>query len=217
VSVAPGPSEILAGVGALAARVQPLGLALGAPLATAGLAALSVGTRHRRALATAGLAAVGALASAALREPVAAHLGVSAAPAAVLLAVAGALGGALVPAAFPFGVAALAGALAGAHLPLGGRPELGAAAGGLAIGIVGLLLSRLVSAVAASLGGALVLGLGLLACLKESALARELAGRPAAVVAFAVVVGNAGAALQLSAGTATSRAGPAARSPGSPP
>jgi hypothetical protein len=217
VTVATGPSEILAGVGVLAARIQPLGLALGAPLAAVGLAALTVGTRHRRMLATVGGAAVGALAASALREPLAAHLGVSAGAAAGALAVAGALAGALFPPAFPFAVAALPGALAGAQLPLGGRAAFGAAAGALACGIVGLLLSRVVSAVAAALGGALALALGLLACLRESPLARELAGRPAAIVGFVLVLGIAGAAFQLSGVAATSRAGPAARSPGSPP
>ncbi len=138
--MAAGPTEILAGLGALAARIQPLGLALGAPLAAAGLAALTIGTRHRRVLAVAGLGAVGALAGAALSDLVAAHLGVSAGPAVVVLAGAGGVAGALVPAAFPFAAAALPGAIAGAQLPLAGRAAFGAAAGALAAGIVGLLL-----------------------------------------------------------------------------
>lgn len=214
--MAAGPTEILAGLGALAARIQPLGLALGAPLAAAGLAALTIGTRHRRVLAVAGLGAVGALAGAALSDLVAAHLGVSAGPAVVVLAGAGGVAGALVPAAFPFAAAALPGAIAGAQLPLAGRAAFGAAAGALAAGIVGLLLSRVVVAAAASLAGAVAVGLGLLACLRESPLARELVTRPAAVAGFALVAAIAGAALQLST-PATSPAAPAARSPGSPP
>ncbi|MFL5366603.1 MAG: hypothetical protein ACJ781_14115, partial [Myxococcales bacterium] len=90
------------------------------------------------------------------------------------------------------------------------------AAGALAAGLVGLLLARVVSAAAAGLGGAFALGLGLLACFAETPLARELAGRPAALVGFALVLGIAGAALQLSA-AAMSRGGRAARSPESPP
>ena len=211
-------AEIFASVGDLAARVQTLGLALGAPLALAGLALLAAGTRQRRALAAVGLAAVGALAALLLRRPLAAHLGLSPGVAAAACAGAGAIGGLLVPAALPFGLAALPGALAGSHLPLGGRAEVGAAAGALAAGIVGLLLARVVTAAAAGLGGGLALALGLLGCFRTESLARELAGRPAAVLAFALVVGIAGAALQLArAGAATSPAGPAARSPGSPP
>lgn len=212
-----GPAEILAGANALAALVQPLGLYLGVPLAAGGAAALVAGARHRRILAVAGLAAVGALASAALRTPLSAHLGLSAPVGAALLGGAGALAGLLLPAAFPFGAAALPGALAGLLVPLGGRPAAGAAAGALLAGIFGLLLGRVVSATAAALGGAFALGLGLLACFRESPLARELAGRPAALLGFALVVGIAGAALQLSRPPATSPAAPAARSPGSPP
>jgi hypothetical protein len=215
--VAANPAEILAGLGVLAARLQPLGLPLGAPLGLAGLAALTVATRRRRPLAAAGLAAVGALCAVALRGPISAHLGVSLAPAAAILASAGAVAGALVPSAFPFAAAALPGALAGAELPLAGRAALGAAAGALGAGVVGLLLSRLVTAAASSLAGGLALGLGLLAAFRESPLARELAGRPAALAGFALVAGIAGAALQLSRPAATTRGGPAARSPGSLP
>jgi hypothetical protein len=210
-------AEILAGLADLAARVLPLGLALGAPLALAGLAALVAGTRRRRPLAVLGLAAVGALAGVVLRGLLAAHLGLSAGAAVATLAAAGALAGGLAPAALPFAVAALPGALAGAQLPLGGRAAYGAAAGALAAGIVGLLLARVVVAAAAGLGGGLALALGLLASFHGDPLARELAGRPAIVVGFALVLGIAGAALQLSAGGATSRGDPGARSPVSQP
>jgi hypothetical protein len=160
---------------------------------------------------------VGALAAYLLRRPIGAHLGLSPGVAAAAFAAAGAIGGSLAPGALPFGLAALPGALAGSHLPLGGRAEVGAAAGALAAGIVGLLLARVVTAAAAGLGGGLALALGLLGCLRGEPLARELAGRPAVVLGFALVVGIAGAALQLAgAGAATSPGGPAARSPGSP-
>jgi hypothetical protein len=211
-----GPTEILGGLGALAARARPAGLFLGAPLALAGLAALTVGTRHRRLLALAGLAALGALAAVLLRGPLAHHLGLSAGPAGAVLAAAGAVVGVLFPAAFPFAAAALPGALVGAELPVGGRASLGAALGALVAGVVGLLLARVVTAVAAALVGAVALALGLVACLGETPLVRELAERPAAVAGFAVILGIAGAALQLSRPPATSPAAPIARSPGSP-
>jgi hypothetical protein len=212
-----GPAEILEGLGALAARVVPLGRTLGVPLALAGLAALVAGTRHRRVLAVVGLAVAGALCAVALRATLHAHLGLSPVAGAAALAAAGALAGVLVPAAFPFAAAALPGGLAGAALPIGGRAAFGAAAGALAAGLVGLFLSRLVSAAAASLAGGIALGLGLLACFRESPLARDLAGRPAALAGFAVVLGIAGAALQLGRPAARSPGGPGARSPGSPP
>lgn len=206
---------ILAGVADLAQRARALGVALGAPLALAGVAVLVAGTRRRRPLAVVGLAAAGALAAVLLRAPLGAHLGLSTASAAGALAGLGAVAGALLPAALPFCVAAIPGALAGSSLPLGGRAAFGAAAGALAAGVVGLLLARVVTAAAAGLGGGLALGLGLLGCFEADPLARELAGRPAVVVGFALILGIAGAALQLSA--ARSPADPGARSPGSPP
>lgn len=212
-------AAILSGVARLAGGALPLGLSLGVPLSLAGFAALVAGTRRGRPLAVVGLAALGALGAVLLRGPLSAHLGLGATAAAGALAAAGAVAGALAPAVLPFCLAAVPGALAGANLPLGGRAAYGAAAGALAAGLVGLLLARVVTAAAAGLGGGLALGLGLLACFDQDPLARELAGRPAVVVGFALVVGIAGAALQLSRapGGARSPEAPGARSPGSPP
>jgi hypothetical protein len=209
-------AEIFAGVAALAARAQALGLPLGAPLVAVGVGAAVAGTRLRRVLGAAGLAGVGALAGFVLRGLIAAHLGVSTATGVAILAGVGAVGGALAPGALPFAVAALPGAIVGTGLPLGGRPEYGAAAGALAAGLVGLLLARVVTAAVAGLAGALAVALGALACFPRDALARELALHPAVVIGFTIVVGIAGAALQL-AGAPTSPAAPAARSPESPP
>lgn len=209
-------AELFAALADLAERVLAAGLPLGLPLVAAGLAALTVGTRRRRALAVGGLAAVGALAAVALRGLLAAHLGLSLVPAAAGLALAGAVLGGVMPGAFPFAAAALPGAVAGAQLPLAGRAAMGAAAGALVAGLLGLALARIVAAVAASLGGALLLALGLLGCFRATPLALELAGRPAAVAGFALVVGIAGAALQLS-WPPTSPEGRGARSPESPP
>jgi hypothetical protein len=189
-------AELFAGVAALADAVVPLGIVAGAPLAAVGIVALTVATRRRLPLAIAGGAAVGALAAVALRELAVAHFGVSPATTVILLAVAGSAAGALAPAAFPFAVAALPGALIGAQVPLAGRAVFGAAAGALVAGVAGLALGRLVAVAFASLCGGLLVALGLLALFGGSPLARELAGRPAAVAGFAIVLAIAGVAFQ---------------------
>lgn len=205
-------TELLAGLEALAAVVRPLGRVAGIALALTGLVALTVATRRRRPLAVVGGAVLGALAALALREALRAHLGVAPPLAAGIAAAAGAAAGGLVPAAFPFAVLALPGALLGLEVPLAGRSLLGAAAGGLVAGIVGLLLSRGVAATASSVAGGILVGLGLLALAGPARLAQEIAARPFALIAFAAVTGIAGAAFQL----ATTREGREARSPGSP-
>jgi hypothetical protein len=210
-------AELFEGIAAVAGALVPLGPVAGVPLVAAGLVALTVATRHRRALATCGTAALGALAAVALRGALAAHLGLSVTPAAILLALGGGLAGAAAPAAFPFAAAALPGALLGAQVPLAGRSVLGAAAGGVLSGLVGLAFGRLVAAAFASACGGLLVALGLLASFARAPLARELAGRPAAVAGLALVLAVAGVAFQAAAPPATSRGDPAARSPGSPP
>ncbi len=211
-SVASGPTDLLAGVAWLAARLLSAGITAGAPLVLVGLAALTVSGRARRALGAGGCALVGALAAVALRVPLAAHLGVSALVAAAVLGVAGAVAGFALPALFPFAAAALPCAWLGGQVPLAGRAAFGAAAGALLGGLLGLAFARLVAAAVAALAGGLLLALGLLAAFGETPLARELAVRPAAVVGFALVVGIAGAVLQFS----RSPEAPAARSPESP-
>jgi hypothetical protein len=206
-------AELLDGIAALAGAIVPLGPAAGAPLAVAGLVALTLATRNRRALAIAGTALVGALAAVALRGFVAAHLGVGAAPGAIVLALAGAGAGAATPAIFPFAAAALPGALLGAQLPLAGRAAFGAAAGALLAGAAGLALSRYVAAAFASACGGLLVAVGVLAAFGRSPLARDVAGRPAAIAGLALVLAVAGVAFQAT----TTREDPAARSPGSPP
>jgi len=213
VSFASRLSDLFAGLGALAAAVLPLGAAAGAALALAGLLALTVATRWRLPFAVAGGAGVGLLAALALRGWLVAHLAVSPLVATLMLAAAGALGCAASPGAFPFAAAALPGALLGAEVPLAGRSVLGAAAGALIAGVAGLALARIVSAAFASLAGGLLLGLGLVAAFGRTPLARELAGRPAVIAGFALVLAIAGAAFQLS----TTREESGARSPVSPP
>jgi hypothetical protein len=205
-------AELFEGVAALAGALVPLGPVAGVPLAVVGVVALTLATRRRRPLAICGMAAVGALAALAVRGLAADHLGLSAGPTVIVLALAGAAAGAVAPAAFPFAATALPGALLGAQVPLAGRSAFGAAAAGLLGGVVGLAFARLVAAAFASLCGGLLVALGVLAAFGRTPLARELAGRPAAVAGVALVLAVAGVAFQ----GATSREDPAARSPGSP-
>jgi hypothetical protein len=217
VPVAASIAGLFEGVAALAATLVPLGPAAGVPLAVMGALGLTVATRWRRPLAIAGGAAIGALAALALRGLAAAHLGLSAGATALLLGGAGAAAGAALPGAFPFAAAALPGALLGAQVPLAGRSALGAAAGGLVLGLLGLAFGRLVAAAFASACGALLLALGVVASFGRTEAARELAGRPAALVGAALVLAIAGVARQATGAGTTTPVAPAARSPGSPP
>jgi hypothetical protein len=209
------PQELFAMFAAVADRAAALGPVAGVPLVVGGTAALTVAARRRVPLAVVGLAGVGALAAVLLRRPIGLHLGLSLGPAAVALATIGAAVGAVVPPAFPFGAAALVGGAAGSLVSLGGHPAFGALAAAIVAGVLGLALARIVAATAASLAGGLLLAVGLVASFPHRPIVRELAGRPAALVGLALVLGIAGAAFQIAG--ASPRAGPAARSPGSPP
>jgi hypothetical protein len=214
----PHAQDVLAAVTALASRATDAGPTAGVPLCVAGALALTVAARRRRPLAVVGLAGLGVISAVLLRGPVSLHLGLSAGPAAVALAACGAIAGALYPPIFPFAAAALVGAVAGWWVPLGGRSALGAAAAALVAGLLGLALARIVTAAAASLAGGFLLALGLLASFAGRPLARELAGRPVAILGFALVAGIAGAAFQLTSPRSPNpREGRGARSPGSPP
>jgi hypothetical protein len=211
--VGPHAQDALAAVAALAARAAELGPVAGVPLCVVGTVALTVAARRRVPLAALGLAGVGAAAAVLFRRAIAVHLGLSVGPAAALLAAIGGLAGAFLPPAFPFAAAALVGAAAGSFVPLGGHSAIGAAAAGLVAGFLGLALARVVAAATASLAGGLLLALGLVASFAHRPDVRGLAGRPAVLLGFALVAGIAGAAFQI----ASPRAGPGARSPGSPP
>lgn len=177
-----------------------LGAAGGAVLSAVGIVALTVATRHRRALAVAGGAALGALTALALSGALRMHLGVGPLVSVSAGAIAGAAACGWFPAAFPFGVGALPGALLGAFFPLAGRAALGAAVGALGMGFVALLNARAAASAFASFAGGLLLGTGILATFGAHPLAREVAARPFALVAFAVVAGVAGTALQSARG-----------------
>jgi hypothetical protein len=194
-SAAAGAAEALV---ALADAVRPFGPWAGTLVAAAGLAALAVATRFRRPLAVLGGAALGVLAAFALRGRLAAHLGLSVAPAALVAAVAGGAACGLWPWAFPVAAGALPGALLGGTVPLAGRALLGAAAGAALGGVVGAAFARVVGAAfAAGAGGALA-AVGLAVALDGHPLAREIARRPFALAAVALVLAIAGAAFQLS-------------------
>lgn len=180
--------------------VVRLGVAGGLVLAAVGIAALTVATRHRLVLAVAGGAALGALAALALSDALRLHLGIPPIASAAAGAVAGAAACGWFPSMLPLGVGALLGALLGASFPLGGRAALGQAVAAAGLGFVCLLWAREVAAAFASLAGGLLLGTGIIATFGAHPLAREMAGHPFALLAFAVVAGVAGAALQSARG-----------------
>lgn len=189
-------SDAVVALGEAAATLRPLGPWAGALIAGIGLAALTIGARQRRMLALWGGAAVGALAALAVGRLVQAHLGLS--PSTVVW-IGGAAGAALCaafPALFPPAAGALAGAVVGGELPLSSVPGVPAAAGAAVGAIAGVASSRLVAAGFASFfGGALVV-LGLSTALGGHPLAHELADRPFALAAVALVLGIAGTAFQ---------------------
>ena len=189
-------SEAVAALGGAAAALSPHGPWAGALVTGPGVVALVAGARHARALALWGGAAVGALAALALHRPIQAHLGLSPTTAAWALGAAGAVLCGAFPGAFPLAAGALPGAVIGAGVALGGRPALGAAAGAVAGGVAGMAAARLVTAAFAALVGGVLTVLGLSAALASFPLARELAGRPFALAAVALVLGIAGAAFQ---------------------
>lgn len=201
-------AEALATLGAAAEAARPLGVLGGAVLAILGLSALTVATRFRRALAVLGGAAVGALAALAVQGFLAAHLGLSPVLAVALGAVAGGAGCGLYPIAFPIAAGALPAALLGYGVPLAGRALLGAAAGGLLGAVIGAGFARIVAATFACLLGGAALALGLVVALAGWAPAQQLAGRPLAIAAAAVVLAVAGAAFQLRAGDGRPSRGP---------
>lgn len=211
-AVAAAPAErlgdVLGALVRLSLTVRALGVPAGIALALAGVVALALADRLRRPAAALGCAAAGALAALAARGALAANLGMtSSVTAAGLAALIGGAAGGVAPVAFPALAGGLAGALAGVHLPLGGSAALGGVAGGLVMAALGLLFARALAAVLWAAAGGLLLGLGLLAAAGPRPLAAELAGRPFALLAFAVVTAVAGAAYQLSRAPSPPRGG----------
>ncbi|HTN53448.1 MAG TPA: hypothetical protein VML50_13660 [Anaeromyxobacter sp.] len=199
--------EVLAALLRLVRAARAEGVVAGLPLVALGLAALLTADRFRRVAAALGGGAVGALLAWVASGWIAVHAGLAVGPAAAIAAVVLGTACGLAPVLFPAAAGAAAGTLAGLRLPLGGNGPVGtavAAAVGAALGLVG---ARSVAVILWCLAGGAVLGAGLLALAGSGRLAADLAARPMALVAFALVVGIAGAAFQLS------RPGPASFGP----
>jgi hypothetical protein len=189
--------EALGGIGLAAERALAAGPVVGGVLAVLGIVALTVALRAPRPLAAAGGAVVGALAGIAARGTLALHFGLSPVTSAAVGAALAALACGAFPPIFPFALGALPGALFGVHAPIGGRGAFGAAAGALVGGTIALVFARPVTAGFTALAGGLLAGAGLLAVFAGHPLTVELAGRPFALLGFALVTGIAGAAFQL--------------------
>jgi hypothetical protein len=205
-------ADAVGGLGTAADAVRAHGPWAGAVLVLAGVAALTVSARSPRTVAVVGGAILGALSAVALRGWIAAHVGLSPAVAVTLGGAGGAGAGLAFPAALPFLAGAVPGAILGAGVPLSGRAALGAAAGGALGGVVGLAAGRAIATVVAALLGGALVAVGGVALLGTRAIAAELAGRPFALAAIAVVLAVAGGAYQLASGGSSDRgAEPAAR------
>jgi hypothetical protein len=183
-------------IGALSdavAALRPIGPWCGWLLAAAGIAALTVGARHARAVAVWGGAAVGALALLALHRPIEAHLGLSPSVASCAGGAAMALACGVFPGAFPFAAGALAGAFLGAGVM---GDMIGVGVGALVGGFAGVATGRRVTAAFASFAGGVLAVVGLSAAFTWLPLAREIGGRPFALAGMAIVLGIAGTAYQ---------------------
>jgi hypothetical protein len=192
-----GVIEAVAALADAAAALRPFGPWGGALVAAAGIAALTVGTRHARVLAVWGGTAVGVLAAFALHRPLQAGLGIAPSIATWVCALAGAAACGFIPKAFTFLAGALPGALVGAEI-LGGA--VGPVAGALLGGIGGVAAGGLVTAAFASFTGGVLAALGLSAAFAPLAFAREIGARPFALAAVALVLGVAGTAFQARRG-----------------
>jgi hypothetical protein len=192
-------ADVLTALGGLAgvvARVRGMGPLAGGVLAAVGLVLLVAADRLRRPAAFLGGAAVGWIAA----QLLAGHLPATLSAAGwggLAAAVAGAACAAA-PVLFPTLAGALVGAVLGAHVPVGGKTALGAT---IAAGVGAALLAvgaRSAAVILAAVAGGCALGAGLLAAAGGRELAVELAARPFVLLGFALWVGVAGAAFQLS-------------------
>jgi hypothetical protein len=197
---------MLSGLAAVVARVRGLGPVAGGALAALGLVLLVAAERLRRPVAFLGGAAVAWMATQLLEPHLPATLS-TAAWGGIAAAVAGA-GCAAAPVLFPALAGALGGAVLGAHIPVGGH-ALGALAGAAVGAAVLAVAARGAAVFLAAVAGGCVLGAGLLALAGGRELAVELAARPFVLLGFAVWVGVAGAAFQLSGDRARRPALPA--------
>jgi hypothetical protein len=230
--------ELLTGLSWLASQASGLSLPGAAVLGLAGALLLAVGARHRRFIGVVGGGAVGALAALAAGGWLRTRWPGLPLPALVASAAAGlAVLGGLFPPIFVCLTGALPGAVLGVAAPIADQPLYGLVAGAAALGALALWGPELVAVAVASTLGAGLLGGALLAAAGPRPEVSALAARPFLLLAWLVVVGAAGGALQLgqSWGKGTRRsgsgrggdvapvsppdrpAGRAARSPGSRP
>lgn len=214
--------EALGGLSWLAALASRRSLPEAGLLAVSGLLLLVAGARSRRVVGAVGGAGVGALAALAAagwvqaRWPEVPRPALAAAGAAAL----GVLGG-LWPHLFVLAAGALPGAVLGVAVPVAERPLVGLAVGAAALGGLALVAAELTAvAVAAALGAGL-LGGAVLALLGPRPEAEALAARPFVLLAWLVLVGAAGGALQWGRAWGRGRGrggrGPAPLSPPDPP
>jgi hypothetical protein len=167
-----------------------------AALLALGAVALAAGARARRPLAVVGGALLGLAAGAAASGWASSRTGLPPTALAVLAAGAVAILGGLFPPAFICCAGALPGALLGLALSPKGESALGLAAGAAAGGVVALLLSRWVAAVAAAGLGAALAAAALFAFAGRSRVAESLAAHPLALAGLVGVLTVAGAAFQ---------------------
>jgi hypothetical protein len=170
------------------------------PAATAllalGAVALVAGARARRPLAVVGGALLGLATGATASGWASGPTGLPPVALAVLAAGAVAILGGLFPPAFIFCTGAVPGSLLGLALSPQGELALGLAAGAAAGGVLALLFSRWVAAVAAAGFGAALTAAALFAFAGRSRVAESLAAHPLALAGLVSVLTVAGAVFQ---------------------
>ncbi len=166
--------------------------------AVAGVALLAAGVRLGRVLAAAGGALVGGFTGLAL-APAFQAWGIRPAWTAIALGSTLAVASFLAPAAYPVLLGVLPGALLGTRYPVAGHASLGAAAGGLALGLVGLALRRLVFAATAAVTGAALVSAVLAALATRFPALEVLVKRPVLLMGIALLLAVAGTAFQFGA------------------
>ncbi|HEX7622730.1 MAG TPA: hypothetical protein VF400_04095 [Anaeromyxobacteraceae bacterium] len=177
-----------------AARLDSWPAALLAGLA--GLALLVAGIRLGRVLAAGGAAVVGFLAGLALWPGFELWNLPAATPAFAAAAVLGLLALAS-PELYPVLLGLVPGALLGARVSLAGSAWVGAAAGGLVLALLAVLLRRIVLAATAAVAGAVLVAAALLALSRLVPALSFLGQRPTMLAGFAALLAVASTAFQV--------------------
>jgi hypothetical protein len=163
----------------------------------AGLALLVAGIRLGRVLAAGGSAVVGYLAGLALVPSFSLWTLPAETPAFAAAAVLGLLALAS-PELYPVLLGLVPGALLGIRAPVAGSAWLGAAAGGLVLAALAVLLRRIVLAATAATAGAALVAVALLALSHMVPALAFLGQRPALLAGFAVLLAVVSATFQVS-------------------